>query len=71
MRTLAILAVLAGGVWWYGTPYLRIEYVCHGGPGDCNSYSRCQYLGAEGWRYHPGPDCGILRLFPLQWKPFA
>lgn len=71
MKTLAILAALAGGVWFYGTPHLRMEYVCHGRSGDCYSHSRCKYLGAEGWRFDHGPDCGLVQLFPLKWKPFT
>lgn len=71
MRTLAILVALCAAGWIFGTPHLLISYQCHGPYSRCSSYSRCEYVGIEGWRPLNTGNCPYIRLFPIKWNPFA
>jgi len=73
MDTLIRVGLLAAAAWFFGTPHLRVEYVCHGLRGECLSYIRCDYFGLEGWRYltSTANGCPVIRLFPVKWRPFG
>lgn len=57
----------------FGTPYVLYEYECRGLDAQhCVYYTRCTYVGMQGWRrYFPAqfvPDrsrCAAIKLFPL------
>jgi hypothetical protein len=59
-----------------GTPDVLYEYECQGSDARrCVFYTRCTYIGVQGWRkstprFSSADGCPAVKLFPLDWPPF-
>jgi len=57
-RLLIIAVIMAGIIYVWGAPYLRVHYSYRGSP-DYPVYTRCQYWGYERFVSY-GPDCPVI-----------
>jgi hypothetical protein len=76
MRPVVFVLAIAALASSFGTPHLLSAYACQTDGRGCIFYTRCLYVGVQGWRTFypevaPAEDCPAVKLFPLDWPPFT